>query len=43
MGVELLLPGSIKAVVSSVIGFSIWFSYFNVSKRVKATYADWNK
>ena len=42
MDVEDLLFGSIKGVVSSLISFSIWYSYFNVSKRVKATYPDWD-
>lgn len=40
---EALLPGAIKGIVISLIAFAIWYSYFNVSKRVKATYPDWNK
>lgn len=38
-----LLPGAIKGIVIGLISFSIWYSYFNVSKRVKATYPDWNQ
>ena len=38
---ELLGPGAIKAIVKTLISFAIWYSYFNVSKRVKATYPDW--
>ncbi len=34
--------GVVRTVVVSVISFAIWYSYFNVSKRVKATYPDWN-
>ena len=43
MDVETLLLADIKAGVGSLIGFAIWYSYFNVSKRVKATYPDWNE
>jgi len=32
----------IKTVVLGVIGFTISWSYFSLSKRVKATYPDWN-
>ena len=32
-------PDVIKGLLQAVIGFAIWFSYFNVSKRVKATYS----
>ena len=39
---EALLPGNIKGFLTGVIGFAIWYSYFNVSQRVKATYPDWN-
>jgi len=37
-----LFPDVIKSVVLGVIGFTIGWSYFSVSKRVKATYPDWN-
>lgn len=37
----LLVPGVVKAVAQTLISFGIWYSYFNVSKRVKATYSDW--
>ena len=39
---QILLPSVIKGVISGLIGFSLWYSYFSVSKRVKATYFDWN-
>lgn len=38
---EDLLPGIVKAVFTGVISFAIWYQYFNVSKRVQATYPDW--
>lgn len=37
-----VMPGAIKQLVGGVIAFAIWYSYFNKSKRVKATYPDWN-
>ncbi len=39
--IEALMPGILKSVVAGVAGFTIWYSYFNVSKRVEATYSDW--
>ncbi len=41
MNAKDLFPGAIKGIVLGLIGFAIWYSYFNVSKRVKATYPDW--
>ncbi|GEM_PF-502744 len=43
MDAEDLMVGAIKGLFTSIVGFAIWYSYFNVSKRVKATYPDWNK
>lgn len=43
MDAEYLMPEAIKGLFYGIIGFAIWYSYFNVSKRVKATYPDWNK
>lgn len=43
MDAEDWMPGAIKGLLTGVIGFAIWYSYFNVSKRVRATYPDWNK
>jgi hypothetical protein len=40
---ESLIIGAIKQLVLGGIGFAIWYSYFNVSKRVKLTYPDWYK
>ncbi|MGI6495007.1 MAG: DUF2569 family protein [Kiritimatiellia bacterium] len=40
---EEIMPDVIQGLVKGVIGFAIWYSYFNVSKRVKATYPDWNQ
>lgn len=40
--IEYLGPASIKGIAASLIGFLIWYSYFNVSKRVQATYPDWD-
>ena len=37
---EAMLIENVKGFVRTVIPFAIWFSYFNVSKRVKATYVD---
>ena len=36
-----LMPDVIRGLLSGVIGFAIWYSYFNMSQRVKATYPDW--
>jgi len=38
-----VMPDVIKQLLSGIVGFAIWYSYFNVSLRVKATYPDWNK
>lgn len=35
---DAMVPEAIKSTVQGFIGFSIWFSYLNNSKRVKATY-----
>lgn len=37
-----LMPDVIKGFLKGIIGFAIWYSYFKVSQRVKATYPDWN-
>jgi len=37
---EAMTIENIKGFVKTVIPFSIWFVYFNVSKRVRATYVD---
>lgn len=37
-----IVPRVIKGVVLGGIGFTIGWTYFRVSKRVKATYPDWN-
>jgi len=39
---EQLLPGVVKNLIVGGIGFGIWYRYFAVSKRVQATYPDWN-
>lgn len=39
---EDLLPVILRGILGGLIGFAIWYSYFNVSKRVRATYPDWN-
>jgi hypothetical protein len=41
LGAEKLLLGILKRVLIGVTSFAIWYSYFNVSKRVQATYPDW--
>ncbi len=38
-----VMPEVIKQLLGGIIGFAIWYTYFNVSLRVKATYPDWNK
>lgn len=43
MDAEDVMGGAIKQLLLGIISFAIWFSYFKVSKRVKATYPDWNK
>lgn len=43
MDPEDLLPGVIKGVLTGLVAFAIWYSYFSVSRRVKATYPDWDK
>ncbi len=40
---EGLVSGYLRSFLAGVIGFAIWYPYFNVSKRIKATYPDWNK
>jgi hypothetical protein len=40
---ENLIVDAVKTLFGSVVGFAIWYSYFNVSQRVKATYPDWNE
>jgi hypothetical protein len=40
---EYLMPGIAKNLILGLISFSIWYSFLNVSKRIKATYPDWNK
>lgn len=42
LDVEDLRLEAIKGVALGLAAFAIWYSYFNVSKRVKATYPDWN-
>jgi hypothetical protein len=42
LSAEQLLPDAWKGIFGGIVGFAIWFSYFSVSKRVKATYPDWN-
>jgi hypothetical protein len=37
---EAMLLENLKGFVRTVIPFAIWFTYFGVSKRVKATYVD---
>jgi len=32
----------IKGLVLGFVGFAVWYAYFNQSKRVQATYPDWN-
>jgi len=43
MDAEDVMVGAIKQLLMGIISSAIWYSYFNVSKRVKATYPDWNK
>lgn len=33
----------IGSVMINLISFALWYAYFSVSKRVKATYPDWNQ
>ncbi len=40
---EVIAVSATKTLVSALIGFTVWYSYFCVSKRVKATYPDWDK
>ncbi len=39
---EDVMVGAVKQLVGGIMAFAIWYSYFNVSKRVRATYPDWN-
>ncbi len=43
LDVEDVMLGAIKQILGGIISFAIWYSYFNVSKRVRATYPDWDK
>ncbi|HMK43698.1 MAG TPA: hypothetical protein VK445_06130 [Dissulfurispiraceae bacterium] len=38
---ERLVVDAIKTLVTSSVSFAIWYSYFNCSRRVEATYPDW--
>jgi hypothetical protein len=38
-----VMVAAVKSVVIGLLGFVIWYSYFNSSKRVKATYPDWSE
>lgn len=38
---DLLFPIAIPRFISTLISTGIWYLYFDVSKRVKATYPDW--
>lgn len=38
---ERILPRAIMNLIAGIVGFSIWYSYFNTSRRVEATYPDW--
>lgn len=40
---EYIMPDFIKGLFVVIISFTIWYFYFNVAKRVKASYPDWNK
>jgi hypothetical protein len=37
---EAMMIAAVKELVQTLIGFAIWFSYFNVSKRIKATFPE---
>jgi Protein of unknown function (DUF2569) len=37
---EVMMIEAVKGLVQAIIGFAIWFSYFNVSKRIKATFPE---
>lgn len=39
---EQLITDAAKQFFLRIISFAIWYSYFNVSERVKITYPDWN-
>jgi hypothetical protein len=39
---EKLIIDTAKQFILGIISFAIWYSYFNVSERVKITYPDWN-
>jgi hypothetical protein len=38
-----VMPGVMRQLFGGIVAFAIWYSYFYVSKRVKATYPDWNQ
>lgn len=40
---KMLVPDAFKGIVRQLISFVIWYSYFNNSKRVRATYPDWSE
>lgn len=38
---EVLLPDILRSVLGTAIGFTVQYSYLNVSKRIAATFPDW--
>ncbi len=43
LDVEGVMVGAIKQMFMGIVSFAIWYSCFKVSRRVKATYPDWNR
>jgi hypothetical protein len=39
---EDLIESAARTMIVGIVGFSVAYTYFTVSKRVKATYPDWN-
>jgi hypothetical protein len=40
---EGIIPGAIRNALLGVVGFTVAWTYFSVSRRVKATYPDWRE
>jgi hypothetical protein len=41
MGPDALMPGVLKSVLQTAVGFAVNYTYLNVSKRIAVNFPDW--